>query len=384
MWTKRYVRADASGTGDGTTSANSGANGAWTLAQAISGASAGMKMIVLATGGTFANTTTSRTISVSGSTTAPIWWAGCNTAEDDLDSDFATARPAITFTTGQLTLSANHNFFSNLNFSGAQTAGGVVTNGTNNENIWFDLCRVENTAANSGANALNLYYSSRMRFTRCQLKATSTASKVCDFNSMTSSPCFAFDECIFVGGGNGVEVTHTSICTHYIFSRCCFRGIGSHGIVSAGTAGCLYVMGCSFRPGTDGIRFSATIITPANILLARNAFGDVGGYGINNSTGTNTGFVHRVGNLFGAYTSGQENGLGDTPARSALDDSATSPFTSSTDLTLVSGSSGRAAANAGAWPGESFSSYGDVGAVQHQDAGGGGGGGTVYPIIIGG
>src|SRR3954447_7437305 len=101
-WTERYVRSDAAGGGDGTTNTNSGANGAWTLAEAVANEAAGMRINVRA--GTYASTTTSRTFAAAGTTTAPIWWRGFNSTPGDIDSDPTLTKPSLTFTTGQLSI----------------------------------------------------------------------------------------------------------------------------------------------------------------------------------------------------------------------------------------------------------------------------------------
>src|SRR5512138_3864162 len=84
-WTERYVRSDAAGGGDGTTDAASGANGSWTLAEAITNEAAGMRINIKA--GTYTNTTTDRTFAAVGTTTAPIWLRGYKATAGDMDGE---------------------------------------------------------------------------------------------------------------------------------------------------------------------------------------------------------------------------------------------------------------------------------------------------------
>src|SRR3954469_22755033 len=98
-WTERYVRSDAAGSGDGTTNTNSGGTGAFTLAEAITHSTTNTGIRYNVKAGTFANTTTSRTFSGAGTTTAPNWWRGFNATIGDIDTDNTLTKPAWTFTT---------------------------------------------------------------------------------------------------------------------------------------------------------------------------------------------------------------------------------------------------------------------------------------------
>jgi hypothetical protein len=148
-WTERYVRDDANGSGNGTTDANSGANGAWTLAQAISGVAAGHRVNVRA--GTYANTTTNRTFGTNGTATAPIWWRGFKTTAGDMDAQPTTDRsagtdiPLFTFTTGVMAVNGTHQIFSNFNvlaLNDGSAAAVSVTPGGAQSNCIFLRCRV--------------------------------------------------------------------------------------------------------------------------------------------------------------------------------------------------------------------------------------------------
>lgn len=110
---QRYVRADAAGGGDGTTTANSGANGAYTWAEMFAdingGGRAGYVYNVMKTGGTF-SFATSFTFTGDGDLTAPIVIRGCDTiAGDATRGRLSTGKldvskmPLLTFTNNGIT-----------------------------------------------------------------------------------------------------------------------------------------------------------------------------------------------------------------------------------------------------------------------------------------
>jgi hypothetical protein len=389
-WTERYIRADADGSGNGTTDANSGTNGSWTLAQAISSEAAGQRVNVKT--GIYANTTTNRVVAVAGTTTQPIWWRGYNTTIGDCDTDFTLAVPAITFTTGQFQINASHRRFSNLSFTGALTTGTVVFCAFSAATVGLDCdnVSVENTAAASGATALvPAYFNTHGVWTRCRFKATSTASMVVDLTQNTSATGTSFAGCVFVGGGDGCRLAAVANSGGYVFYRCCFRSVGGIGISDPGTLGGVWILGCTFKlSGADGYKATATR-TDGPVVIIDSVLDGNGAYGLQNSTGTASGQFHRLCNLFGGpNTSGKENGFGDTPSLSEKVDAGASTV-SSTDLTLGAASSGRnnalpGGATGGTFNGETYTSCGDRGAVRHQDPAGGSGGVVFSPGLDGG
>lgn len=374
-WTERYVRADAAGSGDGTTTANSGANGAFTLAEAIthSASNTGIRYNVMKTGGTFANTTTSRDFNGVATTTAPNWWRGCNTAAGDLDGTANSAdKPTISFTTGRMTVSGAHQIFSNINVTGAHATLSQVNISV--ANARFDRCRIENTNAATGSIAVLLNVNG-VTFSRCHLKATSTATRVVN---QTSGSGY-FTGCVIHGGGNGVDVSGGSV----YFTKCLFTSNGNHCINAATSVSNLLVLGCSFNaPTNNGITLA--IIPGVLGLIIGNVFyiTGAGKFGVENTTGANTNFCLFQGNLY-AITGGggaaDRSGFGDSPEFEALSD-AGDPFENAGggDFTLDSGSNGYAVEHEF----ENLATtvgYADRGAAQHEDAGGGGGSGGKFP-----
>jgi hypothetical protein len=354
-WTERYVDAAAAGGGDGTTAATSGANGAWTLAEAITNAAAGQRINIKA--GTYANTTTARTFAAAGTTTSPVWWRGYNTAIGDRDADPTLTPPAITFTTGLCTFAGSHQTFSHLDISGANTGRQLNTSGGN---LTLDRVRVENTNAAAGSVAVSNATSSSNAFERCWFRATSSATRVFQ-NAVTAD----FVGCTFTGGGAGLDST-TAVRT----LDCVFRATGSHGFQAITTGNISQIVGCTFRGcGGDGVRFD--VLPTSTVVVANCLFASCGGYGVNNATGANANVVRRLGNAFYNNTSGAENGFGDSPSLAQITE-ASDPHTSSTDLSLVTGALSKGAGQPGKFENEPYTSYLDVGAVQRQESGGGG------------
>jgi hypothetical protein len=352
-WAERYVDSAAAGGGDGTTAATSGANGAWTLAEAIAAAAAGQRVNVKA--GTYTNTTTGRRFAVAGTTTSPVWWRGYNTTIGDRDTDPTLTPPKITFTTGLCTFGGTHQLFSHLDVSGANTGRQLSVSGAN---LKLDRCRVENTNAAAASSAVTNTTSGTNTFSRCWFKATATATRVFQNGAVAD-----FLGCVWTGGGVGIDST-----TAIRLIGCVFRATGSHGFQAITTGSIQQVVGCTFRGcGGDGVRLD---VLPTSIVVVANClFAGCSGYGLNNNTGANTNVVTRFGNDYWSNTSGTENGFGDSPSPAQLSESA-DPHTSATVLSLV----GTAAAKAGGQPGlfenEAYTSYADVGAVQRQEAGG--------------
>lgn len=378
-WTERYVRSDAAGGGDGTTDTNSGANGAFTLAEAITNSTSNTGFRYNVRAGTYANTTTSRTFSGAGTVTAQNWWRGFNTTIGDIDTNNTLTKPEITFTTGVMTVSGAHQLFSALSISGQATSGAQLqfTN-TTTIGICFDRCRIVNTGTNAASSAVGFNNStSGNLFTRCYFSASSSATNVIG-QGVASGYSVTLLGCVIRGGGSGVGTTGGGIAINA--HGCVFYDNGSSG-VSIGFASTVVntITGCTFySPAVDGVRISAA--PGAQIIIVNCIFSDCGGYGINNSTGTNTTFVKRAGNLFYNNTSGKENGLGDSPSMSEQTDSS-SPFTNAAgaDLSLVSTSNAKANGIPGTLENESYTSYADIGAVQRQEAGGSGGGPLIGP-----
>jgi hypothetical protein len=354
------VTVAGDGAHDGTSEAN-----AWTLAEAIAAApGAGTRINIKA--GTYANTTTNRALSLTGTTTAPVWWRGYNTTIGDIDSNPALTKPVISFTTGSLTTGGAHQYITNLDITGTPTARLVNVTGSS---LRFDRCRMENTNAASGSHAVSNQTSSSHVFSRCSFKATSSATRI--FLNGSGADMLG---CVFIGGGVGLESSG-----QIRVIGCVFRACGSHGIQAITTGTLVTIVSCTFRGnGGDGIRFD---VLPATYNLVANClFISNGGYGINNNTGANSNVVMRLGNAFYNNTSGTEFAFGDSPSLSEITESG-DPHVSSTDLSLISGALSKGSGEPGLFENESYTSYLDRGAVQRQESGGGGSG-SVFGSVV--
>lgn len=351
--TEYYVRADAPGGGNGSTDSNSGGNAAFTLAEAIthSGSNTNVRYNVKA--GTYANTTTNRTFSGIGTTTAPIVWRGFAVTAGDLDNDASTSKPLISFTTGRATISGAHQTFQNLSFLSAATGGPTLS--VTATNCKLERIRCENTGANANSRAMT---TATTVCVDCWFKSGSTPSEV-----VTSSSQATFIRCIWEGGGAGITVSGTN---PIILQDCVFQSLASYGVVLSST-GNVQILNCTFSAcGGDGIRMTGV---PANGIITKCVFRNITGYGINNATGGNINTVHRSRNYYYGNSSGTETGFGDSPAAADTNE-ASDPITSNTNMTLVSGAAARGASSL--MEAQTYTSYRDGGAVQHQDSGGGG------------
>jgi hypothetical protein len=356
-WTDRYVRDDAAGGGDGTTNTNSGANGAWTLAEAITNVTAGTRVNVR--NGTYSNSTTVRTLAVAGTTSAPIWWRGFNTTIGDIESDNALTKPLIDFTTGNFVITVAFNYFTNLRFNSAATTasspGTVCTSSAGNDAAFWG-CRFTNTAANANSYALNLT-GQRNLVRACFMTATSSAT--CLRQATGGGSVFYGN---YIGGGNiGVSSGGgASMIANVIDDP------ASHGI--SADAGGILANNSIYSAGGDGIRIASTT---AGAIVANNVIANSSGWGINFSSGTN-GASRLFSNVYRSNTSGEVNQLAED-WRWVETSLGSDPWTNaaSDDFSLVSAA--KALGLPGVFENQSFIGYMDPGAVQRQEPAGGGG-----------
>lgn len=369
-FSEKYCRDDAAGGGDGTTNTNSGANGAWTLAEAITNATAGDRVNIRA--GTYANTTTARNFNGAGTTTAPLWWRGFTSAAGDLDAVPTSTRvagtdiPTITFTTAGMTISGAHQIFSNIDITGARTAGTQLS--CTSSHLRLHRVRVENTGTNANSSAVSLDAASANCFTSCWFKSTSSATRILN----ATSRMLQAHGCVFIGGGIGVDISTGTV----VLLRCVFDALGSHA-VNMSAAGYMQADGCTFIGGSaDGVRYAATPGTTNGVNAITNSIFESLANGINNQSGTNTNLVFRDRNYFRNCTNNEVN-LGDSPSYNDVTSDAASPFNGASDRGIISTSLAKAAGIPGLFENVSYSGYLDLGAVQRQESGSGGGAGPL-------
>jgi hypothetical protein len=256
--------------------------------------------------GTYANTTTSRSVGLGGTTTAPVWWRGYQTTPGDQDANplavAGTNIPAITFSTGQFIVAGNNSIFSNLDLNGACTStyGQCKVLGAS---CTFYHFRSQNTASNSAAVAF--WCDQICTCTNCYFKATTTAAQTVFLEGNTSE----LMACYIGGGAIGLS----SAVNYMVISRCVFDSPSGDAIASS-SAGMLAILNCSFYGGGgNGVNFTAL---PYQSALVANSYFDsfstAGKYAITNSTGSNTSLIGAVGNAY-YNCAGNTNGFGDFP-----------------------------------------------------------------------
>lgn len=369
-WTEKYVSVAGDGAHDGTSEAD-----AWTLAEAIAAPyAAGQRINVKA--GTYANTTTDRTFSVAGSTTAPIWWRGYKTTIGDLDDGVTLARslqdgvnlPLWSWTTGQMIVSGTHNIFSNLDILGAWATAGTGQLSVTGANNKFILCRFENTSANSVSRAVRLTTNNPTIMVGCRFKATTTASEcvLLDVNSSLLG-------CHVIGGIIGVSLSGNTIVTD-----CVVESFVTTGIASAATAQINYLSkNTIYSAATNGILLTGTQTIP-QMIVSNNIIGGCTN-GINNNTGVDTNCPLIFRNHFYACTN---NLVGITELATVdadlgilgrLLDDDNDPFLAKAtgDFSLANSAIDIQAGFPGVFEGQTtMVGYPDIGAVQKKAAGG--------------
>lgn len=351
---EKYVSVAGGGAHDGSSEAN-----AWTFAEADAAYAAGDRLNVKV--GTHAMTTTLTTLGTAGSTTQPVWWRGYNTTIGDCDSDNTLARPLISHTTGNLTISGAHHIWTSIDVSAARNGATLVLSGSN---LRFKRGQVTNTNANSAALAAT-FSGTGMTIEAAYFSANAAAAQC--INITGTNVVLLLNN--IVGGLVNVQCTATNTLIRNLL-----RDAANDGINLLQNNGIMNIIANTIdNVGRDGIRVGGAAATPAWCSILNNtitAATNVGTTGINNvAAAGNTNTLHRSGNRFYNFAA-DEAGFGDSPAFGALT-GGSDPLTSSTNLALASGDAARAAA----FVFENLStttSYHDLGAVQHQDAGSGG------------
>ncbi len=269
-WSERYCSPTGAGAHDGLT-----AGDAWTLAEAISGVNAGHRVNMIAGTYNSGTPTTNRTFGTgagAGTTTAPKWWRGYNSAIGDLDTLPTTARtpgtdcPLISFSTGLPRVSDSFNVFSNMEFRG--TAPGTHFFGCTGSKCKFIRCRFDCQEAHATRYTVrvdsDVAGGDGTVFEECYFKGTSTVNYV-----VLSNERIAYLGCQFIGGGNGCQA---NLSGEQVFIDCIFDDNGDDGLEIAGVSGqSVFIEGCTFySPGGNGINITSAI--PASVVIRNCLF----------------------------------------------------------------------------------------------------------------
>ncbi len=297
----------------------------------------------------------SRTISMAGATTTPLWFSGYNANPGDLDSDTTNslAKPIWTLnSTFLLTTSGAHQLWSGLSLVGSRSGTIWAASGTAFKMV---RCRSENTSSNAAAIALTATgLGAVYAYSWFKTPTTATTTGTVGITTNTSG----FVGCVAEGGG---------LAGFNIGISCCLVqciGLGNTGSGFLSTAATLQLLSCTvYNSSSDGIKITTV---PTNYgVIAGCLLNLCGGYGINQSTGANTNFIVRYANDFYSCTPSAENGFGDSPAFFGQTDTI-SPVMSATDLRLVSGVNARRNGFPGLFEAQGFGSFVDIGAVHGE------------------
>lgn len=268
----------------------------------------------------------SRTISMAGATTTPLWFSGYNTTPGDLDADITNSltKPSWAMNASfALTISGAYQVWSSVSIPGNRSGTVVSASGTNGQYVRM---RVSNTSANAAAIA-HTNATSPWTHAYCWFSSpvTLTSNSVTAF--ITGS---IYIGCITEGGGlagwNGAG--NAVNCLYCI-------GVNNTGAAFLSSTGALRVyFSTVYAASVDAVKWTGT---PSNssCIVGLLAAGVSGGAaitnGINNNSGTNTATIFRSNNDYYNVTN-PEVGFGDSFAFFPQTDSAF-PLTSSTNLT---------------------------------------------------
>lgn len=323
--------------------------------------------------GTYANTTTDRTLTLAGTALLPLIWEGFDTTPGDLLADNTLTKPVWSWTTARLNLVGVHQTFRCLSITGAYTSSSQVRTAGGATHAVFERCRIEATGANAASSAVELI--DGCVALDCYLKATATATRavsVAPGVALTTSGAFV-SGCTVRGGINGIGMPTGQFGSLSVSNTVIISPAG-HGIELESGSSCRIfsarnVVVYNTASAKDGIKLTAL---PVIGEIAFCYFHTIGGYGVNNASGANTDVVRVYRNTYYANTTANTNGFGDYPAFRDIGTDAVDGFPSagSSDFTLVSTSSAKGIGGGAAFENETFQNYLDGGAAQRQESGG--------------
>ncbi len=296
----------------------------------------------------------SRTFSLAGTTTAPLWFRGYNTTRGDGDANPALTRPLLSFNaTFAAACSGDNQLWSSINFIGARSLFIMSCASTNGR---FVRCRIENTSANSGAQALSTL-TNQTTYSYCYFKCPATAIAVIG-NGIAAN----FIGVVVDGGGASIS---TSTLFLVVMNSVLINNTNS---ILASTGAVRSFFNSSYNSSGDAIKWTGT--PGLGSMVIGTLCCNVGGFGINNASGANTNIVFRACNDFFSCTSGNENGFGDSPSFFEQNEIASPFVNATTDLTLAAAALARQTGYApGGVENETYTSYISIGAVQPTSAG---------------
>lgn len=238
--------------------------------------------------GTYANTSTSRSVALAGSATANLWWRGYKTTPGDQDTNnvqvAGTDNPLFTWTSGTFTSTGTLSKFFNMAFTSA--SNGNPTALFQGAQLILCRCALTNTSANNGSWAMNDNNSTSALFMGCSFTATTSAGRIVSAGSTIQN----YFQCTFTGGATAVFAGGST------FVNCVFDSQAGDAISSFGVT---IVIGCSFySPTGNGINFTSVTGTQIVMNCYFENVNQASKSAINNTSGANTGQIYCIANAY--------------------------------------------------------------------------------------
>lgn len=316
----------------------------------------------------------SRTINLQGTAALLLWFSGYNTTPGDLDNDTtnALAKPVIAMG-GTFTWNAAGNFqqWTGLSFTGSVNNFVFLGNGTPQ---YVGRCRFENTNAGANAGAYTTG-SNRNTIAYSWFKAPATCTGV----GVARSSSGTFVGCVATGGGLAAFESQANNSAGALI-QCAAVSPTGNGFRFGGNTSILMLNCTVGNSSSDAVAITGT--PPSNFMnmIVGCLFSTVTGWGINNSSGTNTTIVLRACNDTYLCSSGAETGFGDAPNFFPQADGS-NPLASSSNFSVVAGVLARANGFPGIFENATPISYVTCGAADPQT--GSGTGGEVSTVFCG-
>lgn len=372
--TDKYVSATATGSGDGSSESSP-----WTLAQAVSSSSAGMRVNIKK--GVYTLTTHLNT-SFSGEVYRPILWRGYNTTPGDLD-DKRTAAVGSTIEDEMPVIDCAGYYFildgylhNLIGLCFKQTSGTYYPAlydrrlyGWAKNCIWImDDVNAARPACDCGSQKYRTYVN-------CEFRAKGDTSNKDDYAIEVTQSGVSFHYCLF--NANGVSSTNTNSLVYagaadITFNKCVFDG-GSFQIYS--NLNSFTAIDCVFHnAGDDAIHLIPTTTVANSAINGANIvncyFSEVANYAIGNPSAGSLGLANAgVGVFNNAYYS-VTNKFEHMPDTQEYDEVADTdaPFedTSTGNFALISSSNANGY-GMGNQIGLASKNFSDVGAIQRAD-----------------
>ena len=370
-WTERFVDASASGGGAGTSAADP-----WTLSEAITNGTGGMRINIKA--GSYSLTGTVD-VSPTTSVSSPLYWRGYKTTLGDLDGALdsnPTDATDIPFIQTSYRVRFNSNFikFSGLSFSNLVSNQPVVY--FLGSNYTIKNTRFRNPNSSISAELINGAGRDNHVYSNCEFSIAGTTS----INFIDTDVGQTFDSCVFSSDIQLTASQGTAINQgrYMMFSKCLFKNLGV--AIQVSTTNANYVISqCTFdQIADDAIRLAQNSVG----TVIGNYFRNIGGFAIGNSTGTTasdaTSNLLAVRNVYNNVGGQLENAV-ESLQYQALTESGNEYVDSASDNYQLKTSSVGYGYDAGHRVGIGSEDYSDIGAIQHADPASGGGA-TIHPL----